>query len=132
MKILVIRFSSIGDIVLTTPVMRCIKSKYRCAAPFPYQKAMKAVTEANPYIDKFFYYDENLSTLKQQLQQEQYDYVVDLHKNFRSYMVRFSLKAKSLSYKKLSIQKFLLTKLHINRMPGRHITMRCLDAVASG
>lgn len=131
MKVLVIRFSSIGDIVLTTPVMRCIKKQIPGAQlHFLTKKSMKAVTEENPYIDKFFYYDENLSTLKQQLQQEQYDYVVDLHKNFRSYMIRWSLKAKSLSYNKLSIEKFLLTKFHINKMPGRHITVRSLDAVA--
>lgn len=131
MKVLVIRFSSIGDIVLTTPVMRCIKRQIPgVQVHFLTKKSMKAVTEENPYIDKFFYYDENLSSLKQQLQQEQYDYVVDLHKNFRSYMIRWSLKAKSLSYKKLSFQKFLLTKFHLNKMPGRHITLRSLDAVA--
>lgn len=131
MKILVIRFSSIGDIVLTTPVIRCLKKQLPGAEiHFLTKKSMKAVTEHNPYIDRFYYYDDNLGVLKQQLKQERYDYVVDLHKNIRSYLIRWSLRSTSLAYRKLSIEKFLLTKLHINRMPGRHIVQRNLDAVA--
>lgn len=131
MKILVIRFSSIGDIVLATPVFRCIKQQIPgVELHFLSKKSMKPVTEENPYIDQFFYYDKNLSELKKQLKAERYDYVIDLHKNFRSYMIRWALKAQSFSYKKLSVQKFLLTKFHINNMPGRHITLRSLDAAA--
>jgi hypothetical protein len=31
LKFLIIRFSSIGDIVLTTPVIRCLRKKYPTA-----------------------------------------------------------------------------------------------------
>jgi len=70
MKFLVIRFSSIGDIVLTTPVIRCIKQQLPGAeVHFLTKASMKTVTEHNPYIDKFFYYNKNLKELKQQLKQ---------------------------------------------------------------
>lgn len=130
MKLLIIRFSSIGDIVLTTPVMRCLKQQLPDAEiHFLTKQNFKPVTEHNPYIGKFFYYNNNLAQLQQQLKAERYDYVIDLHKNIRSYILRLSLKAKTLSYKKLSMQKFLLTKLHINLMPKKHITTRSLEAV---
>src|SRR5436190_57764 len=59
MKFLVIRFSSIGDIVFTTPVIRCLKQQLpNSTVHFLTKKNFKAVTEHNPYIDKFFFIDE--------------------------------------------------------------------------
>jgi ADP-heptose:LPS heptosyltransferase len=56
MKILVIRFSSIGDIVFTTPAIRCLKQQVPNAeVHFLSKQSFKAVTEANPYIDHFFF-----------------------------------------------------------------------------
>lgn len=87
------------------------------------------VTAANPFIDKFYYFDKDLDDLIKQLQVEKYDYVIDLHKNFRSLRIKNGLKRASYTIDKLSIQKFLLTRLSINVMPGRHITQRSLDTV---
>ena len=129
-KVLIIRFSSIGDIVLASPVFRCVKQQLPNAeVHFLSKKSFKVVTEANPYIDKFFYLDGELADLIDTLDKEHYDYVVDLHKNYRTFIIKLALKCKSFTYKKQSIAKFLLTKLHINLMSGRHITDRCLDTV---
>ncbi len=130
MKLLVIRFSSIGDIVLTTPVFRCLKKQLPDAEiHFVTKYKFRAVTEANPYIDKFFYFKEDLKDLTSDLKKENYDHVIDLHKNFRSYRIILSLHKHTLSFRKLSMEKFMLTKFHINRMPRRHISSRSLDAV---
>lgn len=129
-KFLIIRFSSIGDIVLTTPAIRCLKLQVPNAeVHFLTKQSFKAVTEANPYIDQFHYFNNNLSALITQLQEEKFDYIIDLHKNFRSVIIQFSLRVQVLSYKKLSFQKFLLTKFGINKMPRRHITDRCIDVL---
>lgn len=131
MKILVIRFSSIGDIVLTTPVMRVLKKQLKDAQiHFLIKKQFASIVESNPYVDKVYSFKDNLPKLIRDLKEEKYDYIIDLHKNFRSYRIRWALGVKTLSYRKLSVEKFLLTKLGINRMPGRHITQRCLDAAA--
>jgi ADP-heptose:LPS heptosyltransferase len=130
MKVLIIRFSSIGDIVLTTPVIRCIKSQIpNVQVHYLTKYSLKAITEHNPYIDRFFYYRANITQLIKDLKKEQYDYVVDLHKNFRSYRIRMGLRAKVLAYKKESIRKFLLTRFRINIMRNRHIVFRNLDTV---
>jgi ADP-heptose:LPS heptosyltransferase len=132
MKFLVIRFSSIGDIVLASPVFRCLKKQVGTAEVHLLTKhSFKAVTEANPYIDKFFYLDKAIDELISALLNEDYDYVIDLHNNFRSQKIRRALKKPTQVIDKLNWQKFLLTNLHVNFMPGRHITTRSLDTVAA-
>lgn len=129
-KFLVIRFSSIGDIVLTTPAIRCLKTQLEGAeVHFLTKRSFKAVTEANPYIDQFHYYDNNLNELIDNLRKEKFDLIIDYHKNFRTEIIKFRLDILSISYNKLSFQKFLLTRFGINKMPGRHISDRCLDAI---
>lgn len=131
MKFLVIRFSSIGDIVLASPVLRCLKKQIITAeVHFLTKSSFKPVTEANPYIDKFFYYENDIREVIELLKREQYDYVIDLHNNFRSNKIRRSLGVKTHTIDKLNFEKFLLTKLRINIMPRRHITLRSMDTVA--
>ncbi|MDB5203603.1 MAG: glycosyltransferase family 9 protein [Ferruginibacter sp.] len=130
-KILIIRFSSIGDIVLASPVFRCVKKQLPEAEVHLVTKAsFRIVTESNPYIDKFFYLENDLDELIEELKKENYDHVVDLHRNFRSGKIRSALKKDSLVIDKLSAEKFLLTKFNIDIMPNRHITQRSLDTVA--
>lgn len=131
-KILVIRFSSIGDIVLASPVLRCLKKQLeKSVVHFVTKASFKMVTASNPYIDKFFYYDDEITPLIEELKKENYDYVIDLHNNFRSNKIKRALKKKSFTIDKLNIQKFLLTKLNIDIMPHIHITQRSLNTVAS-
>ena len=131
-KILVIRFSSIGDIVLTTPVFRCIKKQLPDAEVHLVTKSsFKIVTANNPYIDHFFYLDDDLTSVIKELKKQKYDYVVDLHNNTRSYRIKRALRKKTFTINKLNIEKFLLTNLNINIMPAEHITTRSLDTVAS-
>ena len=132
MKFLIIRFSSIGDIVLTTPAIRCLKQQVQGAeVHFLTKSKFKAVTAANPYIDKFHYFDKDLKQTIRDIRQERYDYIIDLHKNWRTLRIYLEtdIKTKWLSYRKLSAQKFLLTKLGINTMPGIHISQRSLNTL---
>jgi ADP-heptose:LPS heptosyltransferase len=130
-KFLVIRFSSIGDIVLTTAAIRCLKTQVPGAeVHFLCKQRFKSVTEANPYIDRFHYLEDDLGPLIAQLKKEDFDTVIDLHKNFRSFRIRQALGKPVRSFRKLSPEKFLLTKFHVDRMPHRHISERCLDALA--
>jgi ADP-heptose:LPS heptosyltransferase len=131
-KILIIRFSSIGDIVLASPVFRCVKKQLEnVEIHFLTKSAYKIVTSSNPYIDKFYYYNDNLKQLQEQLKNEKYDYVIDLHNNIRSNKIKKSLKTETYTIDKLTLEKFLLTNLNIDVMPNRHITQRSLDAVLS-
>jgi ADP-heptose:LPS heptosyltransferase len=131
MRLLFIRFSAIGDIVLASPALRCSKQQIPgVEIHFLTKKSMKAVTEANPYVDHFHYFENNLTATIQELKAFSFDYIIDLHKNLRSLRIRKALGVPYLSYNKLSVEKFLLTKFGVNRMPDRHISMRSVDTLA--
>lgn len=131
-KILVIRFSSIGDIVLTTPVIRCLKKQLDAEVHFLTKQQYLPLLEANLHIDKVFAIQKNVWEVLPNLRRERYDYVVDLHKNLRSFQVRLGLLfgVKWLVFNKLNLEKWLLTALKINRLPNIHIVDRYLAAVA--
>lgn len=129
-KYLVIRFSSIGDIVLTTPVLRCIKKqKPGSEIHFITKKAFKAILENNPNVDKIFTIDKDVEEVVADLKKEEYDHIIDLHHNLRSTILKRKLKRPSSTFPKLNIKKILLTKLKINRLPDLHVVDRYFEAV---
>ena len=129
-KILLIRFSSIGDIVLTTPVIRCIKQQLPDVELHVLTKSVyRSIYAASPYINKVYELQRNMKELIGQLRMEHYDFVVDLHKNWRSLRVRMALRQPSASFPKLDFRKFLYTKLKIGSLPQVHIVDRYFKAV---
>lgn len=131
MKFLVIRFSSIGDIVVVSPVLRSLKTQILTAeVHFLTKLSLRKVSEANPYIDKCYHYDNNLSELTEKLKEEKYDYVIDLQRNLRSARVRKSLGVKAYKVDKLNLEKMLLTIFHVDVIPRRHTSIRSLDTLA--
>jgi len=131
LKILIIRFSSIGDIVLTTPVVRCLKNQLPGAEIHYLTKyKFREILQSNPYIDKLHLLDENLEEIIEDLKKENFDYVIDLHHNLRTLKVKRALKtAKAYSFNKLNIQKYILTALKINLLPSVHIVDRYMATV---
>ncbi|MBS1618280.1 MAG: glycosyltransferase family 9 protein [Bacteroidetes bacterium] len=127
MKILVIRFSSIGDIVLTTPVVRCLKQQTGAEVHFLTKRSYEKLVASNPYIDKVQLYGESLERCIGRLKKENYDLIIDLHHNLRSFIIKRCLGVRSHSFDKLNIEKFLLTTFKINRLPDEHIVDRYLD-----
>jgi ADP-heptose:LPS heptosyltransferase len=132
MKVLVIRFSSIGDIVLTTPVVRCLKKQQPdTEIHFLTKFSMHKVVASNPYIDKFYYLQDNWDLLMHELKDENYDCIIDLHHNLRTLKIKKALRVQSYSFNKLNIQKWLLTNFKINRMPDLHIVDRYMETLIS-
>ena len=129
MKVLVIRFSSIGDIVLTTPVVRILKTQLdEAEVHYATKVQFKNIVENNPYLDKVHYLETNLTTFINQLKAEKFDYIIDLHHNLRTLIIKLRLGVKSSSFNKLNFRKWLLVNLKINRLPKQHIVERYLEA----
>ena len=129
MKILIIRFSSIGDIVLTTPVVRCVHKQLGAEVHFLTKKNFKGIVENNPYIKKVWIIEKNVSEIADELKAENFDYVVDLHKNLRTWQVKNALSTRFLVFHKLNVDKWLVVNLKINRLPKVHIVDRYLKTV---
>ena len=116
--------------MLTTPVIRCLKQQLPDAELHVLTKpAYRSIYSANSYINKVYELPGNMKELIRQLRDEQYDFVVDLHKNWRSLRVRMALRRPSASFPKLDFQKFLYTKLKMGRLPNVHIVDRYFKAV---
>ncbi|HDR51817.1 MAG TPA: glycosyltransferase family 9 protein [Mariniphaga anaerophila] len=131
MKYLVIRFSSIGDIVLTSPVVRCLKNQVIDAeVHFVTKSRFACLVNQNPYIDKVHLLTGNINDLIARLKEENFDYIIDLHHNLRSSRIKSRLKCPAFTFNKLNIEKYLLVNFKINRLPEIHIVDRYLETLS--
>jgi ADP-heptose:LPS heptosyltransferase len=128
-KILIIRFSSIGDIVLCTPVIRCLKNQIEGEAEIHFitKAQYRPILEHNPYLDQIHTIDKTTDEVIDELKAIEFDYVIDLHHNLRSARIKSRLKALHFSFNKLNIQKWLLVNFKMNRMPNVHIVDRYME-----
>jgi len=131
-KFLIVRFSSIGDIVLTSPVIRCLKEQVKDATVhYLTRTSFHAVLENDPHIDRLWTTDGSLDDVLDDLAAEEYDFLIDLHNNLRTFRLKRNLGVKSFSFRKLNIRKWLLVNFHINRMPKIHVVDRYMDTLSS-
>jgi ADP-heptose:LPS heptosyltransferase len=132
MKILVLRFSSIGDIVLTTPVVRQLHQQVPNAqVHFATKPAYRSLLEANPYVIKTHVLSGSLGELVRELRAERFDFIVDLHNNLRTRLIRLQLPGvPGRAFDKLNLQKWLLVNFKINQLPPVHIVDRYRAAAA--
>ncbi len=129
-KILIIRFSSIGDIVLTSPVLRCLKTQRPDVEIHYLTKSNFAfLLNDNPYIDKLHLLEDSLWKLIKKLKKENFDLVIDLHNNLRTLQIKTGLGIQSYSFNKLNWEKWLLVNLKINALPPVHIVDRYLETL---
>jgi len=129
-KILVVRFSSIGDIILTSPVVRCIKTQRpEIEIHYLIKQKFASIVETNPNIDKVYTIEKDIGEVMVDLKNEAYDFVVDLHQNLRTKRLKLALRKPSRSFPKLNFKKFLLTNFKVNTMPKIHIVDRYFKPV---
>jgi len=131
MKILVIRFSSMGDIIYTTPVVRCLKKQLPGAeVHFLTKPAFKYIYDNNPYVDKLLLLKPTLAETIAEIQAERYDYIIDLHNNLRTSLIKLRTGVKSSTYKKQRLRKWLSLKFKLKLVPAIHLVDRYLKTVA--
>lgn len=131
MKLLVLRFSSIGDIVLTSPVLRCVKEQVKDAEIHVATKSAFAdLVRFNPHVARVHELGNDLGDLIRRLKDEGFDQVADLHHNLRTARVKRALGVPAHSFPKLNVQKWLLVNLKVDRMPHMHIVDRYMSTVS--
>ena len=120
-KILVVRLSSIGDIILTTPLLRSLKTAWPDAhVTYLIKKQYEELLNHSPYVDELIAFDKNegfrgLQQIKEKLKSRKFDLFLDIHKNWRSRYLRWGLGAESVtSYSKLIFQRTMLIWFKIN------------------
>lgn len=125
-KILIIRLSSIGDIILTTPLLRSVKKTYPDASiTYITKKQYAGLLADSPYISELIPFDQSegfrgLRKIKRRLRNQHFDACLDIHKNLRSGFLRFGLGARLITtYPKYIIRRSLLVRFKFNLY--RHI-----------
>lgn len=132
MRLLFIRFSSIGDIVLTSPAIRCAKMQIPgVEIHFLTKASMKELVAFNPYINKVHCLEDSIESTVAPLKSIHFDYIIDLHHNQRTWRIKRALGVPAYSYKKLSIQKWLLALTKINLLPPTHVCERYIQTLAA-
>jgi lipopolysaccharide heptosyltransferase II len=121
-NILIARFSSIGDIVLTTPLVRAVRRRFPNARiDFVTKREFAELMQTNPHITTVYPYDactgiRGVFVLARQLRAQRYDLLIDLHKNFRTYCLRFLTNpGQIVAFAKQIVTRTLLVKTGINR-----------------
>ncbi len=127
-KILVIRFSSIGDIVLTTPVIRTLHQQLGAEVHFLTKSAFAPILLSNPHVARVITLADDFDDMFDTLRSQQYDHIIDLHHNIRTKRIKLALARPSTAFQKLNFQKWLLVRFGINRLPDTHIVDRYLGA----
>jgi heptosyltransferase-2 len=118
--VLIIRLSSLGDIVLTTPVLRLLREHCPAARIDVLVKAAyQDLLRAHPCVDRLFLFDarQSLWATLRVLRQTRYDVVLDLHRTPRSCILSQGLAARQrLAYRKRTLRRALLVHLGWNTL----------------
>ncbi len=131
MKVLIVRFSSIGDIVLTTPILRALKEQIPgCEIHYVTREVFKALVQHNPHLTRVHTFHKSINEVLSTLREQQFDWIIDLHNNLRSHLLSLRLGAQVTRFKKLNIQKWFLVNFQWNTMPDLHVVDRYFGAVA--
>ncbi len=129
-KILILRFSSIGDIVLTFPVVRALKVAFpACQIDYVTKKNFKSLLAACQGLENIFVLEQSLLDLKKQIDFKEYDAVLDLHHNLRTLLLTAFTGAKVYRFPKNNWQKWLLTRFKMKPKRRIHVVERYLKTL---
>lgn len=116
--------------MLTTPVIRCLKQQVEGAEVHFVTKIQYAsIVASNPYIDKVHFLENGLNLLIKELKKEEFDYIIDLHHNIRSTILKIKLNIISFTFRKINFQKWLMVAFKKNYLPRVHIVDRYFETL---
>ena len=132
-NILVLRLSSLGDVILTAPVYRNLKAKWPdCRITVLVKPQFAAAISGHPCVDDVLPFTGLPSTLKE-IKKRGFTHLLDLHCNFRTFLIKTlgGIPEKT-SYSKNSLARRLFVKLRL-QSPAlqRHTLDRYLDSLSA-
>ena len=130
-KILIIRFSSIGDIVLTTPVIRGLYQQLNAEIHYITKTEYLPLLKENPYIRRIHLLEGSIWHISKTLKAERFDYIIDLHHNLRSLLLKLILRVPSYSFYKMNIEKWLFVHFKWPSLRPSHIVDRYWKSISA-
>lgn len=135
-KFLIIRFSSIGDIILATPLIRCLRAAFPHAQiDFLVKKEFASVLSGNPHITNIITFDKSdnraeLRRIRMQVLFTRYSMVFDIQKNIRSMIIGIGAKTGVAGFSKKLLARELLIRFKKNTYKEiKPVFLRYFEAV---
>jgi len=114
-KILILRLSSFGDIILCFPLLNLLVKEENIIIDFAVRTEYAAIVKAHKAVRNVLLFSgDNLSNLKNEIKSNNYDYIIDLHNNLRTVYLKSFQKSKVITLKKDSLKKIILVLFKIN------------------
>lgn len=120
-RILILRLSSMGDILLSTPFIRQVRTAFpKAQIDFVIKEQFKDILQTNPHINQIYFVKPEkgvlgLLKLRKHLMSKRYTHIFDLHNNMRTRLLTFFLKPKIRGrIKKDKFKRFLLVYFKLN------------------
>lgn len=136
-RILIIRLSSMGDIILTTPLIELVAKTFPLARiDFCTKENFTYLIKSNPKIHKVIKAKSDLNygalkDLRQLIKMSNYNLIIDLQNNLKTMYLRLIQDAKVHVFNKHSFKKFLLVNSKINLLKNeKPIAERYKETVA--
>jgi heptosyltransferase-2 len=123
LRVLCVRFSSIGDVLLTTPLLRALHHRHPDAELyFVTKRAMSPLVLENPHLNGVVELapDESVPHLAKRLRDLRPTHGLDLHGSLRSAALRFLVPCFWSGYSKRKFARTMLIATKINPY-GRHV-----------
>ena len=123
LRILCVRFSSIGDVLLTTPLVRALHRRHPDAELyFVTKRALAPLVVENPHLTKVLTLDpdERIADLARRLRVLGPTHGLDLHGSLRSAALRWLVPTRWAGYSKRKLARTALISTKIN-LYGRHV-----------
>lgn len=103
--------------MLCTPVIRALHQQRDAEIHLLTKAKFADVLKDNPHIAKIYSIEQKVEEVISALKAEKYDYIIDLHKNLRSFKTRSLLGLKVYSFNKLSVERTLYAKWKWDVLP---------------
>jgi len=138
-NILVMRFSSFGDIILTFPLIYALKNEFpNSKIFFLTKKKYNTLLFGNPFVDSVVEFDQDgkhkslsgfLGLIKE-LNTYNFDLLIDLHSNLRSHLIgKLANSKRKLKYKKRWLSRFSMVRFKFLKAKSVHTVDSYLDVL---
>lgn len=129
MNILIIRLGSMGDIVMTTALLRMLHLQLGARIIYVTKQEYVTIIEHNPHIDKVIPYSGDVPSTVTLIRREKINLLIDLQKNLSSLRIRMLLGLRTVAYDKRTVDKFRILTCRNKRIHLTSVVERYIEAM---
>lgn len=127
---MIIRFSSLGDVILISPVIKKLfVSGYEVDVLT--KKKYNEILKLNPEITNILLLDDykSLWALIKIIKSKNYYRIIDLHRNLRTFIIKLFFSFKTIVYKKYRLRRFFLVRFKLNFLKSNSVIKNYLNSL---